>query len=159
VSILSREFFVGAILISCAGIHWACLGSVEPDVGPLQSTTCLNADSEPEHDVSFREDIVPQIFEPKPLGCLQCHAPGAPTPIGFEVSGLDLSSYAGTKSGGANGTSATVIAGRPCDSILYQKVSSGPPFGARMPIGGPPYLSEDALALLHDWIAEGAKNN
>lgn len=137
----------------------ACLDAYEPDVGELQAEPCLNEDSNLDVDVSFQNEILPLIFEPEPIGCLQCHAPTAPTPIGFEVGGLDLSTVASMKQGGANSDGIAIIAGQPCESILLQKVSSGSPFGARMPLGGPPYLSTELQQLLHDWIAEGAKNN
>jgi len=137
----------------------SCIDSFEPEVGPLQSNPCTNEDSDPSKDVSYRDDIITQIFLPEFLGCLQCHAPDAPTPIGFEVGGLDLSNYASLMRGGANSDGIAIIAGQPCESILLQKVNSGPPFGARMPLGAPPYLSADLLQLLHDWVAEGAKDN
>ena len=36
--------------------------------------------------------------------------------------------------------------------------SSAPPYGARMPISGP-YFSSTEMALLRDWILEGAHDN
>ncbi len=146
---------VATLLVVLSG----CIDSFEPDVGQLQTAPCTNEDSDPSLDVSYQDDIVPLIFMSQPLGCLQCHAPDAPTPIGFEVGGLDLSSYASLMRGGGNSDSIAIIPSRPCESILLQKVNSGPPFGARMPIGAPPYLSKDLLQLLHDWVAEGAKDN
>lgn len=137
----------------------ACIESIEPDVGQLQASPCLNDDLDPSNDVSFQNDIVPQILSPEGVGCLQCHAPNAPTPLGFEVGGLDLSTYAAAARGGANSDGIAIIPGQPCQSIMYQKVSAGPPFGGRMPLNGPPYLSEEQLQLLHDWISEGAQNN
>lgn len=132
---------------------------MEPDVGPLQQEACFDEDTDPEVDVSFSEEVRRLIFEPETNGCLLCHAPDAPTPIGYEVTGLDLSNFTGILRGGSNSDGTAVIPGRPCQSILYQKASAGPPFGARMPLGGPPYLSEEQLQLLHDWISEGAKDN
>jgi hypothetical protein len=146
-------------LIALAASSTACLDTYEPDVGLLQRSNCVNEDSDPDSAVSFRDDIVAKIFMPEPLGCLTCHAPTAPTPIGFEVGGLDLTNHTTMLRGGVHSDNIAIIPGQPCESILLQKVSSGPPFGARMPVGGPPYLSDDSLQLLHDWIAEGAKNN
>lgn len=150
----SLTLFVGLGLASAA-----CIESLEPDVGQLQVSPCRDDDSDPAQDVSFREDIIPQILTPAGTGCLQCHAPDAPTPLGFEVSGLDLSSYAAAARGGANSDGTTIIPGQPCQSIMFQKVSAGPPFGGRMPLNGPPYLSQEQLQLVHDWISEGARNN
>jgi hypothetical protein len=38
-------------------------------------------------------------------------------------------------------------------------VGEAPPFGARMPLNGPPFLDERDRQLLADWIAEGADDN
>lgn len=142
----------GTLLVSCVEAY-------EPDVGSLQNAPCSNEDTDPDVDVSFRDEILPLVLNPEPLGCLQCHAPNAPTSFGFEVSGLDLSSLDTARRGGRNSDGIAIVPGQPCESVLYQKVSPGPPFGARMPLGGPPYLSESLLQLIHDWIAEGANDN
>jgi len=147
------------VLVSVALASAACIEPYEPEVGQLQSAPCSNDDLDPSNDVSFRDEIIPQILLPAGVGCLQCHAPDAPTPLGFEVSGLDLSSYASAARGGANSDGTAIIPGQPCQSIMFQKVSAGPPFGGRMPLSGPPFLSQQQLDLVHDWIAEGAKNN
>ena len=138
----------------------ACLGPVEPDVGgENQGASCVNADSDPAVNVSFQNDIVPTIFAIGAGGCLQCHAPDAPTPIGFEIGGLDISTHDLLLGGGITGGSDNIIPGDPCGSIFFQKTEPGPPFGARMPLDGPPFLSAEDSQLLHDWIFEGAQNN
>lgn len=49
-----------------------------------------------------------------------------------------------------------VVPGHPDISALYLKISSDtPPYGSRMPLGGP-YMSAADIALVHDWIALGA---
>jgi hypothetical protein len=58
-----------------------------------------------------------------------------------------------------NSGTRIVIPGKPCDSIIVQKLGLAPPFGARMPYNGPPYLSAAELQLIRDWIAEGALDN
>jgi hypothetical protein len=146
-------------LLFLTPLQAGCVESFEPDVGPLQNALCSNEDTDPDVDVSFRNEIIPLVFAPEPLGCLQCHAPNAPTSFGFEVSGLDLSSLETARRGGGNSDGIAIIPGQPCESVLYQKVSVGPPFGSRMPLGGPPYLSKSLLQLVHDWIAEGANDN
>lgn len=133
--------------------------ALDPDVGPLLGGICINDDSDPDTSVSFSKDIVPQILAPANVGCLNCHSPTAPTPFGFEVSGLDVSSYGTLRSGGSNSGTDIIIPGSPCDSILLQKTQPGPPFGGRMPLSGGPFLSAQVGQLLHDWIAEGARNN
>ena len=78
---------------------------------------------------------------------------------GTQLSGLDLSSLSSLRAGGASSGSRIVVAGEPCSSIIYLKVEQAPPFGSRMPLGGPPFLTDEEENLLHDWIAEGANDN
>lgn len=136
-----------------------CLDALDPQVGAPLVDRCVNQDSDPRNDVSFSRDILP-IFkkEAGPVGCT-CHQPTDPNPLGFEQTGLDLSSYTGLRAGGSNSMAAIVIPGQPCESILWQKISAGPPFGARMPFSGPPFLSDAQRRLIADWIAEGAHAN
>ncbi len=156
---LARSCGLLLLLSTFALVPLACIDEIEPDVGSLQVSPCVNADTDPGDDISYRDDIIAGIFVPGAGACLNCHAPDAPTPIGFEVSGLDLSTYSAALRGGANSDGIAIIAGQPCQSIMYQKVSSGSPFGGRMPLNGPPYLTDRQLQLIHDWIAEGAKDN
>jgi hypothetical protein len=136
----------------------ALAGCLEPDVGPLLAGTCKNADRDPAATVSFSMQVQP-IFARMPGGC-GCHMPNAAGPgIGIQLSGLNLSSLSALRAGGFNSGSRIVVAMEPCASILYQKVYEAPPFGSRMPLGGPPFLLDPDLELLHDWIAEGAVDN
>jgi hypothetical protein len=140
---------VGAALGACA---------IEPDVGPLLAGICKNDDTNPDRNVSFANDIRP-LFNRMMAGC-GCHMPTAGGPgAGTVLSGLDLSSLTSLRAGGANSGSRIVVAGEPCSSILYLKVEQAPPFGSRMPLGGPPFLTDAEEDLLHDWISEGANNN
>jgi len=133
----------------------ACL---EPEVGPLLAGTCKNADSDPAVAVSFASQIQP-MFTRMTAGC-GCHLQNAAGPgIGVQLSGLNLSSLSALKAGGRNSGARIVVPMEPCESILYEKVYEAPPFGSRMPLGGPPFLSAQDLDLLHDWIAEGAVDN
>jgi hypothetical protein len=126
-----------------------CLESIGPEVGPPQAARCAEADTDPGSDVSFVRDIVPILTDK----CYVCHKPGG---FGFAVARLDLTSYAALRAGGATAGGDIVLPGTPCCSILWQKLSEGPPFGARMPLNGPPFLTDDQISLIHDWIAEGA---
>ena len=92
-------------------------------------------------------------------GCRACHFPDAETPIGLRQGGLDLSSHATLLAGGTNSGGSIVVPGRPCESVLFLKVAGAPPFGARMPQDGPPFLDAVAVGRIHDWIAEGASDN
>ncbi len=119
---------------------------------------CTDEDSNADQEVSFEDDIVP-LFLREAGGCQACHLPTSPTPIGISVGGLDLSSHATLLEGGVNSAGDIVIAGRPCGSVLFQKLSAAPPFGSRMPFNGPPFFTTAELQLVNDWIAEGARDN
>lgn len=134
-------------------------GCAVPEVGPPLRERCFDADSDPEVDVSYATDIVAGIFSAPTIDCVKCHTATGQSPIGLEVGGLDLSSYARLRAGGATGGERVVVPGSPCSSVLVQKVSAGPPFGSRMPLSGPPFLNEREIQLLRDWIAEGADDN
>jgi hypothetical protein len=145
-----------ALVAAALAVLGAC--ALEPDVGPLLAGTCKNADRNPDARVSFTNDIRP-LFNRMTGGC-GCHMPSAAGPgTGTQLSGLDLSSLASLRAGGASSGSRIVVAGEPCSSILYLKVEQAPPFGSRMPLGGPPFFSDEEEDLLHDWISEGANNN
>jgi hypothetical protein len=130
-----------------------CLDPFAPDVGPPQRPVCTNEDSDPQHDVVFATEVLDVVLK---NDCGLCHDPDGGSPIGITIGGLDMSSFASLRRGGANSQRAIVIPGKPCDSILIKKVLEGPPFGARMPLDGPPYLSVIEVTMLRDWIAEGA---
>jgi mono/diheme cytochrome c family protein len=133
-----------------------CFAKLEPDVGPLAHAPCSNADSDPAHEVSYADDLLPLFKE---YHCASCHTPGGKTPIGIVVGGLDLTSYNSLRAGGARSMAGIVVAGDACSSVLLQKLEAGPPFGARMPLDGPEYLEDEDLELFADWIIEGARDN
>jgi hypothetical protein len=133
---------------------------VDPEVGGARAERCVDADSDPDKEISFSKDVRPILHgEVSGVPGCSCHLPDRPNPIGFEQAGLDLSSYAKLREGGVRSRSAIVVSGKPCSSILWQKVSAGPPFGARMPFDGPPFLGAEQRRILADWIAEGAREN
>lgn len=137
----------------------SCVAELEPEVGALRVGVCEPEDSDPGHDVSFERDVLPLFERSGSEGGCGCHSPMSRRAFGIELSGLDLGSYAALMRGGNMGGRETVVPGDPCASVLVQKVSSAPPFGARMPSSGPPYMSPSERALLSDWIAEGAHDN
>jgi hypothetical protein len=152
------RFGIAAFLVTSVG----CLDAVDaldPNVGQPLADRCVNQDSDPDLEVSFSRHVLPILeAEAGPVGCA-CHQPADPNPIGLEQTGLDLSSFDGVRAGGINSGAQIIVEAQPCDSILFQKISPGPPFGARMPFNGPPFLSEEDRRLIADWIAEGARDN
>ncbi len=73
--------------------------------------------------------------------CVACHAGGA-AEYGFGI--VDKPSLMI-----ANGF---IVPGDPESSKLYQKLLAKPPYGRRMPYGGP-YLNESELSAMREWIA------
>lgn len=136
-----------------------CLDALEPEVGAPLHARCDGEDSDPGADVSFDADIRQAIFGVDGAGCVNCHTEDGVAPVGLEVGGLDLSSYASLRAGGVISRSDVVIPGDPCASILVQKVGPAPPFGGRMPLNGPPFLSAADQQTIIDWIAEGAQDD
>jgi hypothetical protein len=94
--------------------------------------------------VSFIRDIKP-IFDR--AGCTSCHGGNG---------GLYVSTVALIRQGGIHGPA--VIPGDAANSILAQKISATPPFGDRMPQGGP-YLPDSVQQVIRQWINQGALDN
>jgi mono/diheme cytochrome c family protein len=108
--------------------------------------------------VSFATQIQAQIFNP---GCVPCHTDEGRTPSGGMVlkPGAAYASLVGVASSGKAGA-VRVIPGNPSGSYLIQKLEGAPDIvGARMPRNGPPFLSDAQVALIRQWIQNGAPNN
>jgi hypothetical protein len=133
--------------------------SFEPEVGELRAGLCKPEDSDPDHDVSFKKDILELFKRPNGQAGCACHIPMGKRASGIEATGLELSSYRTLMRGGRMSADTIVIPGDPCASLVVQKVSNAPPTGNRMPSDGPPYLTPSERQLLSDWIAEGANDN
>lgn len=133
----------------------ACLDPIAPEVGGRIVGRCDPEDGDPTTDVSFRVDVLPLFARSSREGGCSCHD-GGRNGVGFQLSGLDTTGYDALMRGGRSSGQDIVVPGDPCISVLYLKLTSAPPFGARMPLSGPPYLSDEELQLVHDWIAEGA---
>ena len=105
--------------------------------------------------VSFANQIQP-IFD---ANCTVCHVSGG---IADTIMHLNAEESFDALVGQASVQDASltrVVAGDSGTSLLFEKVSSNsPPVGARMPLDGAP-LSDADIALIGDWIDEGAANN
>jgi hypothetical protein len=129
-----------------------CLSDLEPEVGPVIAGQCKNEDSDPEVEVSLKDEVLPMLA----MRC-GCHDPKG------SGSAIDSTAFSvGNKRellrGGNKSADKAVIPGDACNSVLVQKLGEAPPFGARMPVSGP-YFSSSEMALLRDWIVEGANDN
>jgi hypothetical protein len=132
---------------------------LDPRTGPMQ-VSCADVDSDPAHAVSFANDIRPLMnrdsMDPTGHGCIRCHYSTQPKHPGTDATGLDLSSLGTLRRGGVTSGTDVVIAGKPCESAIVQKLEGDYFVGARMPKDGPPYWSPPEIQLVIDWIAEGA---
>lgn len=79
--------------------------------------------------------------------CVICHT-GASAP-----NGLQLTSYDAVMAGGKNGP--VVVAGAPAGSELIKRIRGERQ--PRMPLTGPPWLTDAEVALIEGWIKDGAK--
>lgn len=108
--------------------------------------------------LTFSTQIQQQILTP---ACAGCHTDDGRTPAG----GLNLKSgsahanLVGVPSTGKAGA-VRVIPGNPSGSYLVQKLEGAADIvGLRMPRNGPPYLTDAQVALIRQWIQNGAPNN
>lgn len=120
----------------------AAAGCSDMGVAPVTQTTPTTPP--PTGTVSFAKQVLP-IFQR--YGCESCHGGSG---------GLVVTSVASLLTGGLHG--AAIVAGQADNSNLIKKVSVSPPFGSRMPQGGP-YLPDSTIAVIRTWINEGAQNN
>jgi hypothetical protein len=114
------------------------------ELGDLSATGTIEAS-----DVSFASDVQPILTSQ----CASCHSTAT-------SGGLNMGnpiSWSGVRNGSGDHGSI-VIAGNATASNLYLKVTSTPPFGVRMPQGGP-FLSTTDQEKIRRWINEGALNN
>lgn len=97
--------------------------------------------------ISYQDDIHP-IFDEK---CMGCHRGDSGD------SGVNLSSYESVMSSvGEKYNKNIVIPGEPDESPIVDQIEPDPSYGFRMPLSGPPYLSNDEINRIRQWIAEGA---
>ncbi len=127
----------------------ACFASACGDDSPAAPTTPT---------VTFSTSIQQQILDP---ACTACHTDQGRTPAGNLNlrSGQSVAQLVGVASSGKTGATR-VIAGNPSGSYLIQKLEGAADIvGLRMPRNGPPYLTTEQVALIRQWIQNGAPNN
>ena len=97
------------------------------------------------------QSIQDHVFTPI---CTQCHA-GASAPEGMSLEeGRAFDAIVGVPSNEAPAF-MRVAPGDPDNSYLVHKISGTQAVGERMPLGLPP-LSDATIAVIRQWIAEGA---
>src|SRR5262249_7418585 len=107
---------------------------------------------------TFSVQIQQQILN---SACTSCHTDEGRTPSGNLnlKSGTAYSALVNVASSGKSGA-IRVIPGTPSGSYLIQKLEGAADIvGLRMPRNGPPYLTDAQVALIRQWIQNGAPNN
>ena len=113
--------------------------------------------------IRFKDAIRPLIVrasnDPTLRGCYPCHDSKAPKHIGVDLGGLDLTTLGKLREGGGTSGVNIVVAGYPALSALTQKLRGTYPYGTRMPKSGPAFWGDREIALVEQWIAEGARGD
>jgi hypothetical protein len=129
----------------------------EPEVGDLLAP-CVDADSDPNTTVSFKDQIRPiingDVAGPRP--CANCHYHSRGTQQGLAATGFDLETLGLLRKGGVNTADDILVPGKPCSSAIVEKIRGTYHIGVRMPKDGP-YWSPAQAQLMIDWVFEGAK--
>jgi hypothetical protein len=92
--------------------------------------------------LTFSANILPILQQ---YGCSGCHGGSG---------GLFVGSVSQLIHGGLHG--AAIVPGNGAGSNIIKKLSPNPPFGDRMPQGGP-YLPDSTIQVIKTWIDQGAK--
>ncbi|MEW6775868.1 MAG: c-type cytochrome [Bdellovibrionota bacterium] len=98
------------------------------------------------------ESIQANIFD---FRCIECHRPAGEGPFSLlaEDSYESLVNVASTNL--CVGDSDRVEPGDPDDSCIVKAIEGT--VSPRMPLDGPPYLSDDEIQAIRDWIQGGAE--
>lgn len=135
------------ILAVFAGTAMAWFGCALPFDG--------DGPDDPNEPVSFARDIVP-IFQ---ANCAGCHDPGGSSGIVLRLSEEAAYEELVNRHSVQAPELIYIVPGDPQNSLLYLKVSrDDPPVGLRMPRFAPP-LTTGEIAMIEEWIADGAPDN
>jgi hypothetical protein len=126
------SFLVVALLAGCS------------DKGSNPTDTDQEQMPPPTQTLTFQAHIKP-IFQQR--GCDACHGGNG---------GLRVQTVAQLLQGGDHGPA--IVPGKADESNLIKKLSTNPPFGDRMPQGGP-YLPDSTIQIIRNWINQGAKDS
>jgi uncharacterized membrane protein len=102
-----------------------------------------------ERPVSYSAQVQPIIEK----HCVECHAPGQ---LGYEESGLEMTSYASLMKGTRFGP--IIEPGDSMNSVLIQLIEGRAHPSIAMPHGRNP-IPDSEIAVLRKWVEQGASNN
>jgi hypothetical protein len=144
-------YVLGVALLAASVGSAACDESLSTVAGPTPNLVATFS--------SIQAEIFSQADSSGRVACTQCHN----AVVGR--GGLDLSAAAaygnlvGTPSRGKVGA-VRVIPGDPENSYLIHKIEGRPGIvGLRMPIIGPPFLTDGQILVVKRWIELGARND
>jgi hypothetical protein len=146
------RYLAGAALLAVS------IGSAACDES-LSSVTGATPNLNPTFS-SIQNDIFSNADSTGRAACTQCH-----NAVGGRFNGLDLSpavaygNLVGVASRGRP-TAIRVVPGDPENSYLLHKLDGRPGIvGVRMPLSGPPYLTDGQILVIKRWIELGARND
>jgi hypothetical protein len=146
------RYIFGVALLSISVGSAACDESLSSITGPTPDLVPTFS--------SIQNEIFSNGDSSGRVACTNCH-----NVIGGRFNGLDLSpavSYGnlvGVASRGKVGA-VRVVSGDPENSYLIHKLEGRPGIvGARMPLAGPPYLTDGQILVIKRWIELGARND
>lgn len=161
---------LGALLVACCFAAPGC-SDFDPIVGPrivatkADDTTPIDAGTaseERESGINFHRDIRPMLERKNSdpgvgKGCKNCHDSREANHVGIDFGGFDCATLGALREGGGSTGRRIIVPGRPEESAFIQKLTGKYPIGVRMPKNGPPFWSDSDIAIVSQWIAEGAK--
>jgi hypothetical protein len=146
------RYMVGAALLALSIGSAACDESLSDITGPTPNLVPTFS--------SIQSEIFSSSDSSGRAACTQCH-----NAVGGRFNGLDLSpavaygNLVGVASRGKVGA-IRVIAGDSENSYLIHKLEGRQGIvGARMPVIGPPYLTDGQILVIKRWIDLGAPND
>ena len=146
------RYMVGVALLAVSIGSAACDESLPDITGPTPNLVPTFS--------SIQTEIFSNSDSSGRAACTQCH-----NAIGRLFNGLDLSpavSYANLVCVGSRGKPGAirVIPGDSENSYLIHKLDGRPGIvGVRMPLSGPPYLTDGQILVIKRWIELGARND
>lgn len=137
----------GIVLGLCVALA-GCAGSGE---GLDQNGQPVSSDGSSQPLAANFDSIQANVLTPV---CTTCHA-GAIAPEGLSLEAADSYSQLVNVASTEESSVLRVAPGDPDNSYLIQKLEGHAAVGARMPYGGP-YLDTAVIAVIRQWISDGA---
>lgn len=157
-----RQSQAGVRWIACLAIVTAlCLSAAACDE-KLSTLTGPTPGLEPTW-ASIHANIITSTDSSGRSACTQCHTNVGRTPAGrLNLAGDAASAYAALvgRPSSFKAGATLIIPGDPDNSYFLHKLHGASDIvGVRMPLNGPPYLTDGQLLVIERWVRNGAANN